>query len=114
MTYDLSSLLDASGAGLTIRSANAISDDGKIAGLACPSGDSNPAACRAVMLVPTTAPPPVPEYTRYLAEGATGALFDTRIALLNPAPHMRWRPFGTCVQATSQSRRRCMYRRAGA
>ena len=28
-------------------------------------------------------------YTRYLAEGATGSFFDTRIALLNPARRPR-------------------------
>ena len=37
------------------------------------------------MLLITTPPaPPVTAYTRYLAEGATSAFFDTQIALLNP------------------------------
>jgi probable HAF family extracellular repeat protein len=88
VTYDLTGLLDASGAGAVIHDANAISDDGRIAAYACfyPSGDGsgNASRCVAAVLVPAPPAPPVPSYTRYLAEGATSAFFETQIALLNP------------------------------
>ncbi len=81
-TYDLTGLLDASGAGRVIQEATSISDDGTIAAYACRTTGGT--GCTGVLLVPTAPAPPVPAYTRYLAEGATGAFFDTRIALLNP------------------------------
>jgi uncharacterized membrane protein len=81
-TYDLAGLLDPSSIVVRIEEANAISDDGKIAVRACTSGSNSRGF--AAVLVPTPPAPPVPAYTRYLAEGATSTFFDTRIALLNP------------------------------
>jgi uncharacterized membrane protein len=82
VTYDLAGLLDPSSIVVSMSEANAISDDGKIAVHACTSGTG--ARCFAAVLVPTPPAPPVPAYTRYLAEGATSGFFDTQIALLNP------------------------------
>lgn len=70
--YDLTDLLHPSSHGWVVDLAQAINDRGEIAGRACRPGTG----CRAVRLEPV--------YTQYLAEGATSAFFDTRIALLNP------------------------------
>ncbi len=82
VTFDLAALLETSGVATSIEEANAISDDGKIAVRACISSPES--RCFAAVLVPLPPAPPVPAYTRYLAEGATSDFFDTQIALLNP------------------------------
>ena len=81
VTFDLAGLLEASSVADRIEEANAISDDGKIAVRACLSSTGR---CFAAVLAPLPLAPPVPAYTRYLAEGATSDFFDTQIALLNP------------------------------
>jgi uncharacterized membrane protein len=83
ITYDLTGLLDPSSLVATIEEATAISDDGKIAVRACITTGFT-SRCVPAVLIPTPPAAHVPTYTRYLAEGATSAFFDTRIALLNP------------------------------
>jgi uncharacterized membrane protein len=82
---ELTQLLDAASSAWRISQATSISDDGKIGAQGCLySSSGQMTRCRAVLLVPTPPAPPVPAYTRYLAEGATSGFFDTQIALLNP------------------------------
>jgi probable HAF family extracellular repeat protein len=84
--YDLTDLV--AGSGWTIVDARAINDAGQIAATGYREGDpqvgSNALPVRALLLNPAGFVAPPPSYTLYLAEGATSAFFDTRLALLNP------------------------------